>query len=95
LLDKLERKRNEANTLYMKGNYEGSLERMKEALEGLVGITSKSTELRGKALFWVYLTEYLAVSGTSMICGFFLWLLMVRRHFYKDLETTRLAHVEE
>jgi hypothetical protein len=30
-----------------------------------------------------------------MICGFFLWLLMVRRRFYKDLETTRLAHVKE
>jgi len=95
LLDKLEGKRNEASTLYMKGDYEGSLGGIEEALEGLVGITSKSAELRGKALFWVYLTEYLAVSGTSMICGFFLWLFMVRRRFYKDLETTRLAHLKE
>jgi len=32
-----------------------------------------------------------AVTGTSLICGFVLWTLMVRRRLYREVVTTRLG----
>jgi len=35
--------------------------------------------------------EWLAVTGTSMVCGFLLWLLMIRRRLYREVRTTRFG----
>ena len=44
---------------------------------------------KDRALFWVYLIEWLAVSGTCMICAVLLWTLMIRRRLYRRVSTTR------
>jgi len=90
-IDELEDKNREASTLYIKGEYEAALEAVEEALGGLIEISGESTRIRNRALFWVYLTEYLVLSGTSMICGAVLWSLMVRRRYYREVKTTRLS----
>lgn len=91
LIDELEAKRKEASRLYMKGEYQESLFEMEEALEGLLSISEKSTQLRRRALLWIYVTEYLIVSGTAMLCGFVLWTVMVKRRYYREVTTTRLS----
>jgi hypothetical protein len=59
------------------------------AISEMKRISLDSAELKEAALMWVYITEYLAVSGTSMVTGFLLWTLMVRRRLYRDVQTTR------
>jgi hypothetical protein len=95
LIDELEAKRNEASRLYMKGEYQQSLDAMEEALEGILSVSAESASLKRKALFWVYLTEYLIVSGSSVLCGFILWTLMIKRRYYREVETTRLTQTKD
>ncbi len=54
-------------------------------------ITMEAVRLKDEVLLWVYLVEWLAVSGTGTGCGFILWTLMVRRRSFKEVETTRLT----
>jgi len=46
-------------------------------------------EARDTALFWIFLTEWLAVSGTGLICGFIVWTLMIKRRLYREVQVTR------
>jgi hypothetical protein len=46
-------------------------------------------EARDAALFWIFVTEWLVVSGTGLICGFAIWTLMVRRRMYREVGITR------
>jgi len=47
-------------------------------------------EIKNRALLWVHLIEWLAVTATLMVCGFVLWTFMVRRRLYKRVRTTRV-----
>ena len=59
-------------------------------MERFVDIESESAKIRRRALVWIYVTEWIAVTGTSMLAGFLLWSLMVRRRLYREVTTTRL-----
>ena len=48
-------------------------------------------EAKDAALFWVFVTEWLVVTASGMICGVVVWALMVRRRFYREVEVTRLT----
>jgi len=52
-------------------------------------ISNEVVRLKDQALLWVYLVEWLAVSGTSLVCAFVLWSLMIRKRAYKEVKTTR------
>jgi hypothetical protein len=90
MLDDLEGKSTEASQFYMSGDYQGSWDVIEEALEGLKDVSDESAKLRKRALFWVYVTEWLTVTATSMMCGFILWTVMVKRRYYSEVATTRL-----
>ena len=53
-------------------------------------IEEDAIELKNRALLWVYVIEWLAVTGTGMVCAFVLWSIMVRRRLFKEVRTTRL-----
>jgi hypothetical protein len=91
MLDDLEGMNAEAGRLYMSGDYQAALDNVQGALDGLTGVSEESTRLRRSALLWVYITEWLAVSGTSMACGFLLWEVMIKRRYYREVESTRLG----
>lgn len=46
-------------------------------------------EARDAALFWIFLTEWLVVTATGLICGAVVWTLMVRRKLYREVKVTR------
>ncbi len=48
----------------------------------------EAVRLKNRTLLWVYVIEWLAVTGTAMFCGFVLWSLMVRRRLYREVQTT-------
>ena len=64
---------------------------MDEAFEEIEGLRADALRLKDQALAWVYLVEWLVVSGVFLLCGFVLWTVMIRRRLYREVSTTRLA----
>jgi hypothetical protein len=89
LLDEADDIKRESDRLYMEERYEESLDRLREAFEGLIRLGERSVEAKESALFWVYTIEWLAVTGTMTLVGFVLWSLMVRRRLYREVQVTR------
>jgi len=69
------------------------LEESRNAAEDVIEILEEAYDLafeaRDEALFWIFLTEWLTVSGTGLICGFIVWTLMIKRRLYKEVQVTR------
>jgi uncharacterized membrane protein len=74
---------------YLDGEMDVAVARLQEALGVLTRASEKAYDLRDQALLWVYLTEWLVVAGTGMICGFVLWTVMIRRKLYREVGETR------
>ena len=89
-IDDLEGRAREANRLYVAGDYQASLQSIRDALQGLIDLSAESTKVRNRALFWVHLTQWLAVSGTSILSGGLIWTVMIRKRYYRPVGTTRL-----
>ena len=51
--------------------------------------------LKQRALFWIYLTEWLAVTAVLLLSGFVLWTLMIRRRLYGEVRSTRLRQADQ
>jgi hypothetical protein len=49
----------------------------------------EALRLRDRALVWVFVIEWLAISGTAMATGYILWTIMVRRRLYRKVEATK------
>ena len=60
-------------------------------LDVLEELEKDAIQLKERALLWVYLIEWLAVSGVSLVTGFVLWTVMVRRRLYREIGTTRMV----
>lgn len=76
--------------LYLDHDYQEALESIRTTVEKLRSIEELAIRIKNQALLWVYVTEWLAVTGTSLLCGFIVWTLMVRRRLYREIGTTRL-----
>ncbi len=74
---------------YLAQEYEDSLETMNEAIGHMEALRAETMKLKDRALLWVYLVEWLAISGVSLLTGFLLWTLMIRRRLYKEVAVTR------
>ena len=79
----------EASQLYMEQEYDEVLDRMRHARSELDGTLELALEIKDRALVWIYITEATAITGTLLICGFAIWVLMVKRRFYREVATTR------
>jgi uncharacterized membrane protein len=80
----------EAAEFYLDLDNQAALEAARKAREKQVEIEEFSVKIKNQALLWVYITEWLTVSGTGLLCGFVVWSLMVRRRLYREVGTTRL-----
>jgi len=74
---------------YLQLQFEDMLESYRVADEMLAKAEQEGVKLKNRTLLWVYVIEWLAVTGTSMVCGFLLWSLMIRRRLYREVRTTR------
>jgi hypothetical protein len=66
-----------------------------EVQERLGDLEVEAVELKNRALMWVYVVEWLTVTGTAMVAGFIMWTIMVRRKLYKEVSSTKLITVDE
>jgi len=79
----------DASSKYLKEDYDGAETRLKELFSEFSVIEEDLMRAKDRALLWIYIVEWTAVSGVSLLCGFLLWSLMVRRRLYKQVSTTR------
>jgi len=89
-LGELEKQKRAAETLYLESDYQGAKEAISGVMDQFVEIESESVKIRRRALIWIYITEWITVTGTSMFAGFVVWTLMVKRRLYREVPTTRL-----
>jgi len=90
-LSTIEDSEKEAENLYVLQNYGPALSKLEEVEKELKGLLLDTLKLKDKALAWIYLIEWLAITGTGLVCGASLWALMVRRALYKEARSTRMA----
>jgi hypothetical protein len=97
VLDRVEKKLGEveesvgqAKRSYIDLELSKSLEEIEHALSLLSEADDLAVKAKHTALFWVYVTEWLVVTATLLVCGSVLWGLMVRRRLYKQVHVTRI-----
>ncbi len=89
-LAKVEEMKMEADLHYLEQRYENALDAMSEIASEFQAINQEAIRVKDQALFWVYVVEYVAVTGVALISGLSIWVLMIRRSIYREAGTTRL-----
>lgn len=79
-----------ADVLYMDQDFLGALGKLTEIRLEVRRLGEEAIKLKDRALLWVYVSEWLAVTATLMVTGYVVWSLMVRRGLYRDVQITRL-----
>ena len=80
---------------YIELRFDEVTELYDEIIDLLGVLEQEAIELKERALLWVYLIEWLAVTGVSMVTAFVLWSLMVRRRLYREVGATRMVDAFE
>lgn len=88
-LIELEQEAEKAEELYLEQDYDGAISFIKEVDSRVSEISAEAKRIKDQALFWVYVSEWLSVTSVSLVTGFVLWTLMVRRRIYKPAGGTR------
>jgi hypothetical protein len=94
-LTDLEEEVERATAFYLEQSYPDAIWVMNEVSPTVIDITNRAMELKDQALFWVYLTEWLAITSVSMVAGAVIWNLMVQRRAYRHVRSTRLRIADE
>ena len=54
-------------------------------------LLDEALRLKDHVLVWIYLIEWLTVTGVFLVAGFTLWTLMIRRRLYREVAVTRIV----
>jgi len=79
----------EAADLYLMQEFDVAKEGAERALQLMDEAEAVADKVKNEALLWVYVSEWLSVTGTSLVCGFLLWTLMIQRRMYKEVAYTQ------
>jgi hypothetical protein len=78
-----------ASDHYLDGDYDAALSELDEGKTRAQSLREEVLGAKDRVLFWVYMIEYLVITGTSVASGSILWTLMVRQRLYRSARTTR------
>jgi len=81
----------QARALYLGYEFESAHSTALQALNRFERGLEEALQARETALYWIYVIEYLVVTGTCMISGTVIYMLMIRRRLYRPSELTRLS----
>ncbi len=84
----------EAEDSYLSQEYEATADMLEEIDGDLKALEKTVLKMKDKALLWIYVIEWMVVSGTLILCGSILWALMIRRRLYREVRTTRLSEAK-
>jgi len=76
---------------YLDKDFVAAHDAMKMAMAELEKLEDDAMRLKDKAMFWVYLVQWLATTGVFLAAAVVLWSLMVRRRLYREVSSTRLS----
>lgn len=93
-LSKLDPMVREAERSYLSGDFQAAREVLEDVMETYPIIEEKLAKLKERTMMWIYLSEWVVIVSTAMMCGVLVWGLMVRRRLYRAVATTRLARAE-
>jgi hypothetical protein len=88
-LTDLEEMVEEATASYLDQDYQTTISIMGSVSSGIEEALNEAMKTKNEALFWVYASEWLAVTASVILSGFILWSLMIKRRLYKSVEVTR------
>jgi hypothetical protein len=80
----------QAEEAYLGGNFNDAYDILAEAKTEQAALRVAASRAKDEALFWVYVTEWLALTGTFLVSSYALWALMVRRRLYREVGVSRL-----
>jgi len=89
-IDEIDLLHSRVEELYLEGSYDGASELLDEIQRMWADTSKEAMRLKDRAMLWIYLAEYLTISGVALACGTVLWSLMVRRRLYREVATTAL-----
>jgi hypothetical protein len=90
MLEELSDNKVAADRFYIDQDFESAGVVLQSVLVDLEEIIQAAIEAKDRALIWIFVIEWLVITGTSMIAGTVLWTLMVRRRLYREVGETRL-----
>ena len=90
-LDSILAEQAEAEERYRMGEYHLTAELFTEIDELWELLDARALKAKENSLIWVYLIEWLTVSGASLATGAVLWMIMVNRRLYREVTTTKMA----
>jgi hypothetical protein len=79
----------DAQEFYLDHEFNEALVTAQKAMDTMKDIEALAVELKNEALFWVYLVEWLSVTGVALLSGTVVWFIMVQRRLYREVEVTR------
>jgi hypothetical protein len=77
---------------YVEQDYAATVSYMESMSERVIALAEEAVRLKNEAMAWVYISEWLIVSGISLVAGSSLWSLMIRRRLYREAGSTRLRY---
>jgi len=92
LYDKLERidqEKKDADILYVRQDMEAAKEFIERVLGDMSKLGDDAIKAKDRALAWVYIIEWFAVTGTALVAGSVLYSLMIKRRLYREVDLTR------
>jgi hypothetical protein len=90
-LIKLKERASGAEGLYVGNDYEGALEAISETEGEVTRLLRGALRLKNRTMIWIYLVEWLVITGAALVTGSVVWEIMVRRRLYRAVESTRQA----
>jgi len=81
--------RDRAEAEYLAQEFDQSQASLQEAFEMTVETEMHAVRVKERALLWVYLIEWSAITGTLGIVGFATWALMIKRRAFHEVGLTR------
>jgi hypothetical protein len=89
-LDLAEEQYEEVFDRYLEYEFEESLSITQDMLVDLEGSMVLAMELKNRTMLWIYLIQWSVLTCTGVLSGTIVWILMVRRRLYREVEITKL-----
>ena len=88
-----EEKRIQAVGMFREFRTADAITGLNDALATLDSAYDLAMEARDRAMLWIFLTQWLVVTSTGLVCGFLLWTVMIKRRLYREVGSTRPARL--
>ena len=79
---------------YSQGEYDSAVTTLEEAMVEAGAALEIAFKTKQEAMFYIYVVEWLATTGTMLLSGSVLYTLMIRRRLYREVGTTRPVRSE-